>query len=116
MNLFRCVAAAALLASGNIVAPAIAHDSPADVPQARVSYADLNLASDSGVAVLKRRVASAIDRICDSGSGTLREQMERHSCKTAAKRLADRDIDLAVNQARSDRALAQLDRSLTVSK
>jgi UrcA family protein len=62
---FRTVIATVLfggVASGFAVLPAVADSS--DVPQFTVKFADLNISSPQGVAVLYRRIKAAAEMVC----------------------------------------------------
>lgn len=72
------VFAAALLAIGAPL-PALAQSSEPDI---HVAYGDLNLATDSGVKELDRRIASAIDRACPaSPHADLRTKLAMDQCR-----------------------------------
>jgi UrcA family protein len=59
MNIRNAIILAALMAA----APARA-EQPGGLRQARVSYADINTASDSGMAVLRHRIQAASRTLC----------------------------------------------------
>lgn len=64
--MFKTVtAAAAVLLSAALVVPTISHAQ--DVGSAKVTYADLDLASDTGQNRLVRRIAFAAESVCDLG-------------------------------------------------
>jgi UrcA family protein len=77
-----------------VVAPA-----PPDVLSERVSYADLDLASQAGVASLNFRVSGAVKRVCAPHD-------ERHSfgdygaCRSFASDGAEPQVALAIARAR----------------
>jgi UrcA family protein len=54
---------AALAAAAALVVPTVSH--AADANSVRVSYADLNLASDSGAQSLQRRITFAARVVCE---------------------------------------------------
>jgi UrcA family protein len=58
-------ALAALAVAGSLVVPTVSI--AAEKTSARVSYADLNLATDQGKSTLDRRVAFAADALCGVG-------------------------------------------------
>ncbi|MFL6753638.1 MAG: UrcA family protein [Sphingomicrobium sp.] len=58
-------ALAALAISAALVVPTISYAD--DLPTARISYADLDLASDSGQKTLLRRMSFASDSLCGVG-------------------------------------------------
>lgn len=57
-------ALAALAVAGALLVPTLSHAAERD--SVRVSYADLNLASNVGEARLERRIAFAAEMVCDS--------------------------------------------------
>jgi UrcA family protein len=59
------VAFAAVLAASAFVVPTVSQ--AAEVSSARVSYADLNLASDLGQQSLQRRIFHAAESVCEIG-------------------------------------------------
>jgi UrcA family protein len=66
-------------------------------PTARVSYADLDLASQAGVAKLERRVSAAADRLCVGiGIETLTARLAGQTCRDAAIASAAPQIQRAV--------------------
>lgn len=57
----------------------------AQVATTTVSYGDLNLASQSGVATLYRRLSRAADRVCgENEARSPREHAEFRACRTAS--------------------------------
>ena len=71
-----------------------AHASPLNPVTVRVSYRDLNIASEQGVAKLKARVRSAIRRACESDwPVTLQAAEDEAACVRDATILADREIE-----------------------
>jgi UrcA family protein len=64
-----------------------------DVASTTVSYADLNLASQSGVATLYRRLARAADQVCgDREARSLREFAAFRECRAASLNRAVQQI------------------------
>jgi UrcA family protein len=55
-------ALAALATAAELLVPTVSH--AAEVPSVRVSYADLNLATDFGQDKLQRRIAFAAGQVC----------------------------------------------------
>lgn len=114
MNFTKIVAAggAALIAGVAVgaVASPVSAKSPSAVVYApdperitkRVSYADLNLASDAGAKVLKRRVGSAVSNVClqTVGSDTGTGLFEFQSCRSFAWQGAEPQIARAVQRSR----------------
>lgn len=77
-----------------------------------VSYADLNLANEAGVAALEGRVRGAANQLCQPNvaSGAA-ERVSRHRCFVAAVRNARPQIDAAVAR----RAQTQLAAARTIA-
>ena len=66
-------------------------------PVIYVSYADLNLANEAGVARLNRRVRTAATRLCmQNGFQGVTQEMRDHACRADALTNARRQIDIAV--------------------
>lgn len=62
--MFKAFAAmAAVVAASTVVAPTVSQAETTN--SVRVSYADLNLASQTGASVLERRIASAARVVCE---------------------------------------------------
>jgi UrcA family protein len=80
---------AAMFAATFAAAPAAAHQ---DVPVARVSYADLNLAKEAGVKTLYARVERAARSVCHSQYSSSRQ------LRTAAELCIDTAIQRAVDE------------------
>lgn len=83
---------------------AVAAASPARAETRAVSYADLNLSSPQGQAVLDSRIATAIRQVCGRAYPTdlqSQRQVERCRAQTLADVQAQRNDALA--QARNDR-------------
>lgn len=73
-----------------------------------VSYHDLNLKSDQGIAQLNQRVRSALNQVC--GQADVRDLKGRGAvlaCRKTAMARTDADVQLAVAAARGDQQLAQ---------
>jgi UrcA family protein len=68
MILRPSILAAAALAAGLLTLGVAASPAMAQEISVRVSYADLNLASDSGREILDRRIANAADQLCGAFS------------------------------------------------
>jgi UrcA family protein len=99
--MLKTVAAfAAVLAAGAFVAPTVSQ--AAEVPSARVSYVDLNLASDLGQQSLQRRIFRAAESVCEVGL-TRREvkfTLLATGCRDGAIADAQPQFEAAVNAAR----------------
>ena len=95
-NLF--LALAALAASSSLIAPTVAEAQQGGVEQfsERVSYSDLNLATDAGQQRLDQRIASAVRSLCETGGRDLRSRILQAECIDRARQSADRQVRLAV--------------------
>jgi UrcA family protein len=83
-----------LLSTGAAVAADAANT---DNVSKRVSYADLNLASEEGVATLNARIRWAARSICDTRqSGILREVLAERACMREAMAGVSPKVELAV--------------------
>ena len=92
-------ALAALAVAGALVVPTVSK--AAEVATARVSYADLNLASDKGKSVLVRRVNFAADQLCGVGRWKgLAITTEAADCSNGAVASAQPAVDAAIAAAR----------------
>jgi UrcA family protein len=77
---------AAAVTGATLVAasPAFGAELVVNAPTARVSYADLDLASRAGVHKLVRRVDAAADRLCTGiGIETLADRLDGARCRAA---------------------------------
>ncbi len=97
--------AAFVLASA--LAPALASAAPANGMETKVAVvhtSDLNLASDEGQSTLAARIASAVNRVCGTPTGSIgiEERRAISACRTKARNSA-----LAVARTREDQVLAQ---------
>ena len=92
-------ALAALAVAAVLVAPTVSQ--AAERQSVRVSYADLNLASDTGVNKLQRRITYAARLVCDTAT-PLDMKFERAvgECRTDAIASAQPAFDAAVAGAR----------------
>lgn len=92
-------AVAALLVTSALVTPTVTDAQ--ETRSARVSYADLNLASSAGQAQLQRRIAFAARGVCDDGGYTDFIMMPIVlSCRNAAMAMAQPAYEAAVASAR----------------
>jgi len=108
VKLIPCAAAAALILSATLASAASAQDDTA--PEARVSYADLNLNSDAGLKALNHRINAAIRVVCGDGRfgpAPLAEQAARNRCSAAARQSADSDLASVLARAKDGTAVAQ---------
>lgn len=81
-------------------APAFAADLVVSgAPTARIVYADLNLAGDSGRKALDRRVRSAAERLCGTpGTQTLKARLDTLDCRDEAIAAAEPQVRRAVER------------------
>ena len=97
-------AVAVALAGFAVASPALAQGRPlspgASPVSLRIGYADLNLASSSGRATLKRRVWSKVHRMCRGGESSFQPTLQDLRCRTSAWVQAAPQIRLAVERAR----------------
>jgi len=100
-RLLPLATAAVLVAASAAAARAAEAFDPA--PQARVAYADLNLATADGRAMLEARVAAAIGRICPAADG---RDLARAKAVAACRAAARTDVAPQLAAA-ATRALAQ---------
>jgi UrcA family protein len=76
-------------------------------PTIQVSYADLNVASKTGLATLKGRVRAAATQLCDANSiNLLRERAAAEQCRNEAIEGASEQIAFAANNGGSAVAAA----------
>jgi UrcA family protein len=77
------IAAAALCAAA---VPALAQELDADIVQRAVSYADLDLSSQAGVAAFDQRIEKAVTQVCGSVDGyDLHAQRRMETCRNDAR-------------------------------
>lgn len=89
----------ALIVAALLVVPTVGQAATSN--SVRVSYADLNLASDAGLATLEGRVAGAARQVCEiEDSRELVLARATHSCRTGAVASAQPALDAAVAAAR----------------
>ena len=80
-----------------------------DAPSARVSYADLNLQSESGRARLQQRIRGAAADLClEDNVGSLESRLARRSCFFAAISDGYRQLDELVTTHVSGTAAASV--------
>ena len=105
MNRVKIGAAGLAMAITALIVPATAQaaedpvvvEGNIDRPFIVVSYADLNLAEEAGVARLNRRVRAAATRLCiQPGLQPVGEEMRDQACRKDALDDASRQIELAV--------------------
>lgn len=97
---FLLVPAALLCATASLATATSAAAGQLHAPQARVSFADLNLASASGRATLERRVNAAAEQLClVTGVTDLRTQRAGRDCYAATVDRAMAQVEVATNNA-----------------
>lgn len=90
------VCAGSTLATGTVVS--------ANPQSVTVSYADLNLASDEGVAMLDRRLDRAIERVCgDLSRPTVQSMSRERQCKQETYERIRPQRDIAILSMRDER-------------
>ncbi|WP_324805607.1 UrcA family protein [Sphingomonas sp. LY29] len=107
---FSCsgaIAASLILSSAAAVAqrPVVVQAKPSEVPTAKVSYTDLNLASTEGAATLEKRVGKAIRKVC-AANNTYSASPERHFTTCAANARAQARPQIASAVARAQQMAA----------
>lgn len=77
-------ALAAVALASALVVPTVSQ--AADATAVRVTYADLNLATDAGQYKLRHRIGYAADRVCEVGERSLdlKRAVAARSCRTTA--------------------------------
>jgi UrcA family protein len=103
MKTLHILAALAVTLSGTLGASAVSAQAPASAERVIVSYADLDLASQGGVATLNRRILTAVQAAC----GTPSDSDPRG--KNAIQSCRHRTFDQASSQASRAIALARRD-------
>jgi UrcA family protein len=107
--------AAALVASAALVVPTVSRADDAD--SMRVSYADLNLASDPGQQVLQRRIVFAARSVCQlEESRQLPLATATNACRKGAVESARPAYEAAVASARHGVVIVGEAASLVVSR
>jgi UrcA family protein len=106
-----CLALSALATAASAQAPLTV----AAAPSARVSYAELNLASAAGRATLDARVRSAARRLClPHGTSDLVREAAGRACLVEAIASARPQVARALAESASGSRLAAADRTLTI--
>jgi UrcA family protein len=92
-------ALAALVVAGTFVVPTVS--SAAETTTARVSFADLNLSTNTGKSALVHRVSNAADRLCGVGKWkALGLTAEAAACSNDAVASAQPAVEAAIAAAR----------------
>ncbi len=103
LRTFTLVTVAAVSAV-SVTTPAFA---AGDTQSRTISYADLDLKSDAGVARLNQRVRVALGEVCgDAGTRDLAARAHALACRRTAMETVRPNVELAVANARSDTQLA----------
>ena len=97
---FKTAATIALGTAAAFAAPVAAQDAP----QVSVSFADLNLSSESGTAILDRRINKAISDVCGGmAPRDVRRNLQYKSCVKETTAAVQPKRDLAVSDYRQGR-------------
>lgn len=101
MNTFTKIAATIALGTATaFTVPAAAQDAP----QVSVSFADLNLSSQSGVEILDRRIDKAISDVCGGmAPRDVRRNLQFKACVKETTAMVQPERDLAVSDYREGR-------------
>ncbi len=93
----------ALLATGLQASPLLAQSAPT----ARIAHGDLNLASAAGVKALDRRIARAIDQVCEPQAGYAAIYLDRaeDECRTVQQAQIQPRRDAAIARAQQRAAV-----------
>lgn len=94
MTIYKSLIAAVI--AGIAASTAMAQSEPLST---KVSYSDLNLASDTGVETLKHRIRSASKSVCPSVRDDTPIHVDR--CRKQATNTAYRQLNVAVAKARA---------------
>lgn len=109
INFVVLTAALAVGSTGTVVAAADQDNQPVvvraqpidkDLPTRRVSYADLDLATQAGEKTLYRRVSSAVTHVCRESTGPNPNGWEDMHCRTFAWGGAKPQMKQAIQRAR----------------
>jgi UrcA family protein len=85
-------------------------------PTIQVSYADLNVASKTGLATLKGRVRAAATQLCDAnGINLLRERVAAEQCRNDAIEGAREQIAFAANNSGASAVAAASQAASTIA-
>jgi len=79
-----------------------------EVRQLVVKIADLNLTTDAGAQTLRRRVQSAVNHVCSTGSRDLRALAQERRCAKLALAGSAEQVASAIEHARKNFAKAEL--------
>lgn len=106
MTLFRSLSLATLIAASAALPVATAHAEPAK--SVSVTYADLNLTSEGGHAVLQRRIDQAAKLSCGGEpTAAIRLQRAYQDCIKTAKSGAAQHVQTAIAAANKETSVAQ---------
>lgn len=109
-------AASALLVPTVVLANPMSASDDAELVQASVSYADLNLAYAGDISALKYRINSAAKSVCGTPFAfEILENPDRHACISGAVASAQPAFDAAVAAARNPTVTVTYGASLIVT-
>lgn len=98
--MFPTIMLAASLAAGSPIASGNA--------QVAISYADLDLSTETGRQTLERRIAAGVVRVCgDRRAAPLADRRAIRRCHSAAMHDASGKVEVAVARTRMNRQIAQ---------
>ncbi len=105
MTTIKTIAAALALTAGLVAPAAHAQGAPQGITKtnASVSYADLNLASAEGRAILDRRIESAVERVCGPTTRNIFMDKAVKKCQRQTMAAATQSRELAVSNYNSNR-------------
>lgn len=97
----------ALLAASLYAVPAFAQDSAPQPERSRVvSFADLDLSSESGQSKLDRRIRAAANEVCGTASDAdLEGKNDVRQCRTDTYKLASRQVAVAIASAQGSQTV-----------
>lgn len=102
LNRTALAAAALALTAAAIPAPVLAGTASGDaVMQVYVGHADLDLASDKGVATLDRRLRNAARAICGANANDIARRVQAQACQTRTLASATQSRSAAIAAAQS---------------
>ena len=85
-----------------------------DAREKAVSYGDLDLTRDEGVARLERRVRSAVRSVCFDDERTLKAQVRERSCIKTARTTASEHVARAVSRAQQAQARSNVGATIPI--
>lgn len=93
------------LAAALILAPAVAHASPANMTEFNtiVAHGDLDLTTNEGVARLDERVRTRVRQMCQTGGRDLAAYLLERDCRISALAATAPAVRVAIANARAER-------------